>query len=174
MFVDCRRLGGGEGGRKWKKKQRKKRKDKEICEKLYLHLHLSLNWGDRLGTTDDFTTCFLNFSPPSGWLGSKHQLINPPPFLSVLHCPLGLSELQACPFLDAVFPPLFLPVLSSSPFHCPLQDGFGQTWWTGDTEPLTQANDLYGSRRKSKVNIFCLEAFIEAFFPPNKHDSQRN
>ena len=41
----------------------------------------------------------------------------------VLHCPLGLSELQACPFLDAVFPPLPLSALSSSPFHCALQDG---------------------------------------------------
>ena len=45
----------------------------------------------------------------------------------VLHCPLGLGEFQACPFLDVVFPPLFLFVSSSSPFHCALQAGFGQT-----------------------------------------------
>ena len=56
----------------------------------------------------------------------------PPFFFSVLHCPLGLSELQACPFPDVVFPPLLLSVLSSSPFHCALQDGFGQIWWMGD------------------------------------------
>ena len=37
----------------------------------------------RWGTTDDFTTSFLHFS--------------------VLHCPLGLGELQACPFPDVVF-----------------------------------------------------------------------
>ena len=49
------------------------------------------------------------------------------PFFSVLHCPLGLSELQACPFPDVVFQPLLLSALSSSPFHCTLQDGFGQT-----------------------------------------------
>ena len=45
--------------------------------------------------------------------------------LSVLHCPLGLGELQAWLFPDVVFPSLFLSALSSSPFHCALQDGFG-------------------------------------------------
>ena len=50
-------------------------------------------------------------------------------FFSVLHCPLGLSERQqqACPFLEVVFPPLFPSAVSSSPFHSPLQDGFGHT-----------------------------------------------
>ena len=38
-----------------------------------------------------------------------------PPFFPVLHCPLGLGELQACPFPDVVFPPLPLSALSSSP-----------------------------------------------------------
>ena len=42
-------------------------------------------------------------------------------FLPVLHCPLGPAELQACPFPD-VFPPLPLSALSSSPFHCALQE----------------------------------------------------
>ena len=50
-----------------------------------------------------------------------------PPFSPVLHCPLGLSEVQACPFPDVVFPPLPLSALSSSPLHRALQDGFGQT-----------------------------------------------
>ena len=68
------------------------------------HHHLSRNEG-RWGTTDDFATSFLHFFP-------------------VLHCPLGLGELQACPFPDVVFPPLPLSALSSSPFHCALQDGF--------------------------------------------------
>ena len=49
------------------------------------------------------------------------------PVFPVLHCPLGLAELQACSFPDVVFPPLLLSALSSSPFHCALQDGFGQT-----------------------------------------------
>ena len=48
-------------------------------------------------------------------------------FFRVLHCPLGLAELQACPFPDVVFPPLPLSALSSFSFHCALQDGFGQT-----------------------------------------------
>ena len=41
--------------------------------------------------------------------------------------PLGLAELQACPFPDVVFSPLPLFALSSSSFHCALQDGFDQT-----------------------------------------------
>ena len=72
------------------------------------HHHLSLNRQGRWGTTDDFTTSLLLFFP-------------------VLHCPLGLAELQACPFPGVVFPPLPMSALSSSPFHCALQDGFGQT-----------------------------------------------
>ena len=46
------------------------------------------------------------------------------------HCPLGLGELWACSmcsFPDVVFPTLFLSALSSSPFNCALQDGFGHT-----------------------------------------------
>ena len=54
------------------------------------------------GTTDDFATSFLHFPP-------------------VLLCPLGLGELQVCPFPDVVFPPLSLSALSSFPFHCALQ-----------------------------------------------------
>ena len=50
-----------------------------------------------------------------------------PPSSPVLNCPLGLGELQACPFPDVVFPPFPLSALSSSPFHCALQDDFGQT-----------------------------------------------
>ena len=56
-----------------------------------------------------------------------------PPFFPVLHCPMGLDELQACPFPDVVFPPLPLSAFSSSycliffPLSCALQDGFGQT-----------------------------------------------
>ena len=68
------------------------------------HHHLFLNREGRWGTTDDFTTSFLHFC----------------------------LELQAYPFPDVVFPPPLLSALSSSPFLCALQDGFGQTWWTGD------------------------------------------
>ena len=49
------------------------------------------------------------------------------PFFPVLRCPLGLGELQAYPFPDVVFPPLLLSAVSSSPFHCTLQDGFCRT-----------------------------------------------
>ena len=81
-------------------------------EQIYHHHHhyhhQFLNREGRWGTTDNFATSLLHFPP-------------------VLHCPLGLGELQACPFPDVVFPPLPLSALSSSPFHCALQDGFGQT-----------------------------------------------
>ena len=49
--------------------------------------HRSLNREGRWGTKDDFVTSFLHFFP-------------------VLHCLLGLAELQDCPFPDVVFPPL--------------------------------------------------------------------
>ena len=82
----------------------------------------------------------------------------------VLQCPLGLGELQACPFPDVVFPPLLLSALSSFPFHCALQDGFGQTWWTGNmTIPLQFAS--FYDRQETFMWSYCLldlgAAFIE-------------
>ena len=71
------------------------------------HHHQSLNREGRWATTDDLQPVFSIFP--------------------VLRCPLGLAELEAYPFPDVVFPPLPLSALSSSPFHCALQDGFGQT-----------------------------------------------
>ena len=82
-----------------------------VCDIPHHHHHYHhqfLNHEGRWGTTDDFATSFLHF-PLS------------------LHCPLGLAELQACPFPDVAFPPLPLSALSSSPFHCALQDGLVQT-----------------------------------------------
>ena len=73
--------------------------------------HLSLNCKGHWGNTDDVTTSFLLFFP-------------------VLHCPLGLGELQACPFPDVVFPPLPLSASSSPPFHCSLRScGLTFSWW---------------------------------------------
>ena len=70
-----------------------------------------------------------NINPLTARVVGAPQMILQPVFsiFPVLHCPLGLDELQACPFPDVVFPPLPLSALSSSPFHCALQDGFGQT-----------------------------------------------
>ena len=59
--------------------------------------HLSLNREGRWGTTDDFATSFLHFS------------------------------LFSTALWDLANPPLPLSAFSSSPFHCALQDGFGQT-----------------------------------------------
>ena len=44
------------------------------------------------------------------------------PISSIFPC----SPLTSGTFPDVVFPPLPLSALSSSPFHCALQDGFGQ------------------------------------------------
>ena len=69
---------------------------------------------------------------PRGSLGHHRWFRSQfPPSFPVLHCPLGLGEFQACPFPDVVFIPLSLSALSSFPFHCALQDGFGQTWSVG-------------------------------------------
>ena len=40
----------------------------------------------------------------------------------------------------------FLSALSFLPFHCALQDGFGQTWWTGDISIPLQIASLYGGQ----------------------------
>ena len=86
---------------------------KEEEREAHHHHHQSLNREGRWGTKDDFATSFffLFFSS----------------IFPVLHCPLGLAELQACPFPDVVSQPLPLSALSFSHFHCALQDGFGQT-----------------------------------------------
>ena len=89
-----------------------------------------------LGTTDDFCNQFS-------------------PFFPVYHCPLGFAELQACPFPDVVFPPLPLSALSSYLFHCALQDGIGQTWWTEDMTIPLQFASLY-DRQEIFVWSSCL------------------
>ena len=105
----------------------------------YHHHHQFLNREGRLGTTDDFATIFFFFSP----------------FFPVLHCPLGLAELQACSFSDVVFPPLPLSALSSSPFHCALQDGFGKTWWTGNMTIPLQFASIYDRQAVFVWSIAC-------------------
>ena len=48
------------------------------------------------------------------------------PVFSIFPCSPLPSGTCRTPFPDVVFPPLPLSALSSSPFHCALQDGFGQ------------------------------------------------
>ena len=92
------------------------------------YYHLSLNREGHWGTT---------------WFRKQFT-----PFSPVHHCPLWLCELQACPFPYVVFPPLPLSALSSFPFHCALQDGFGQTdeW---ETWPYHCSLRLFTIVRKS-------------------------
>ena len=87
--------------------QKKKKNRTRQTNENHQQQHLSLNREGRLGT-NNIATSF-------------------PPFFPVLHCPLGLGKLQACPFPDVVFPPLLQSALYSPPFHCPLQDGSSQT-----------------------------------------------
>ena len=74
-------------------------------------------------------------------VGAPQMILQP--VFSIFPCPLGLAKLQACPFPDVVFPPPPLSALSSFPFHCALQDGFGQTWWTGNMTIPLQFASLY-------------------------------
>ena len=85
-----------------------------------------------------------------GWFPNQF-----PPFILVFHCPLGLGELQAYPFPNVVFLPLPLSTLSSSPFHCALQDGIGQIWWSGDMTIPMQSASLY-DRQEVFVWSSCL------------------
>ena len=90
---------------------------------------------DYVGITRDLWIFIIIINPLTARVVGAPQMILQPVFsifFPVLHC-----ELQACPFPDVIFPPLPLSALSSFPFHCALQDDFGQTWWTGDmTIPL--------------------------------------
>jgi len=80
------------------------------------HHHLSLNREGRWGTTDDLTF---------------------PPFSPFLHCPLGLGELQACPFPDVVFPSLPLSAFSSSPLSLCLARWFWPDLMNGGHDHTT-------------------------------------
>ena len=54
-------------------------------------------------------------------VGAPQMILQPvSSFFPVLHCPLGLAELQACPFPDVVFPHLPLSALSVVFFHLSL------------------------------------------------------
>ena len=87
-------------------------------------------------------------------------------FFPVLHCPLGPAEPQACPFPDVVFPPLPQSALSSSTFHCALQDGFGQTWWAGDMTIPLQFASLYDGQEVFVLSD-CLVDLSTAFLVGN-------
>ena len=88
------------------------------------HHHQSLNRKGRWGTTDYSAISFLHFSLFSTALWD-------------------LPNSRPVHFAAVVVPPLPLSALSSSPFHCAFQDGFGQTWWTGNMTITLQFLSLY-------------------------------
>ena len=136
-------------GKKWEHYQKKKKGKKVLFYVLLVkvkHKPMSHKYGGQkwewqhsVGTSSSSSSSIPSLRGSLGhhrWFHSQFS-----PSFPVLHCPMGLAELQACPFFNVVFPPLPLPALSSSPFHCALQDGFGQTWWKGDmTIPLQFAS----------------------------------
>ena len=83
-------------------------------------------WGMNRGQARKIKIYFIFTYPLTVRVTGAPQIISQPvsSIFSVLHCPLGPGELQACSFPDTVFPPLLLSALSSSPLHCVLQDGF--------------------------------------------------
>ena len=85
------------------------------------------------------------------------------PFFPVLLCPLGHGELQACPFPDTVLPPLPLCALSSSPFHCAVSDGFGQTRWTWDMKIPLQFASLYNDQEVFMWSDYLLDLGTDFF-----------
>ena len=104
--------------------------------------HESLNREDRWSTTDDFCNQF-------------------PPFYPVLHCPMGYAELQACPFLDVVSPPLFVVVVVVVVVVClvffHLSPGLVSWFWsrTEDMSITLQSASLYDCQ-KVFVWSYCL------------------
>ena len=85
--------------------------------------HLSLNREGRWGTTDDFATSFLHFSL---FTTALWDLADSRP----VHSLMLSSHLFHC--LPCLLPPFTV-----------LQDGFGQTWWTGDMSIPLQFASLY-------------------------------
>ena len=90
----------------------------------FLSSHLCLKREGRWGITNDFATSSLHFVP-------------------VLHCPLRIPGL---PIPWSCLPTSSAVCLVFSPFHCALQDGFGQNWWTGDMTIPLQLASLYGGQ----------------------------
>ena len=61
-------------------------------------------------------------------VGAPQMILQP--VFSIFSCsslPSGTCRTPACPFPDVVFPPPPPSALFSFPFHCALQDGYGQT-----------------------------------------------
>ena len=83
--------------------------------------------------------------PLTARVAEAPHMISKPVFSIFPYFP-PLGKLQACPFPDVVFPPLPVSALSSSPFHCALQDGFSQTWWTGVMTISLQLASLYNGQ----------------------------
>ena len=92
---------------------------------LCLPLHLSLNHKGCWDNTDDFTTSFLHFF--SLFFTALLDLANSRP----IHSLMLASHLFFCL-------PCRLP-----PCHFALQDGFGQTLWTGDMSTPLQLHLFY-------------------------------
>ena len=87
--------------------------------------------------------------------------------------PSGTCELQACSFPGVVFPPPPLSALSSSPSHCALQDGFGQTLRTYVTSlSLPQVHQQTASIGLS-VSVFLCRARAREREVPRKRQIRR-
>ena len=88
-------------------------------------------------------------------VGAPQIILNS--FFSIFPCsplPSGTCRTPGLSIPWCCFPPLPLSALSSSPFHCALQDGFGQTWWTGNMSiPPCKAQ---WKREENKVDLLTL------------------
>ena len=86
---------------------------------------------------------FLHLTYPltAGVVGAPRTTLQHVSSIFFLHCPVVLSELQACPVPDLVSPPSLLSAMSPSLFD--LEDVFFcRNWWTGDISVPIQFTSL--------------------------------
>ena len=109
-------------------------------------IHLVQNMDPRqIDCTCSSKSSSSHINPLTARVVGAPQMILQPIFSIFPRSPLpsGTCRIQASLFPDVVFPPLPLSALSFSPVHCALQDGFGQTWWTGNMTIPLQFASLY-------------------------------
>ena len=107
----------------WEPHQEKRLQDRngptQSCS-LHLWLATPLVWRkcSRYWSGQLFNSVGMLLASPCSHHHHHQSLNREDPFFPVLHCPLGLGELQACPFPNVVFLHLPLCALSSSPVPC--------------------------------------------------------
>ena len=110
------------------------------------------NW---LTTNRSVSTTIIIIYPLTARVVGAPQMISQPVFLRFSLFSTALWDLLNSKPVHSLklSSHLFLCLLlSSSPFHCALQDGFGQTWWTGDMT-IPPVCLLYTSDAATRIRV---------------------